>query len=243
MGACYAAISKAADKFEAPGDVHNLAKGIFEHYITYYAADLELYEPLIIEKKITEGKVGLKCIPDLVLLERATGKYFIFDHKVVTNLEINKVFDTQKIALFKVISERYPLSGIVYNMVRSKVPLIPEPLKNNTRLKKFAPASTTEAVFKKALSMHGFRAADYPDIVKFYKENKNQFFSRVPVEITLEEIEDFEKSVDIVRKEIAGGILYMNRRWDCERWCDYYADCHTLMDEKPTIVLPKDEPK
>lgn len=237
---CYGAIEASANKYEASKDVVDLARGIFEHYIVYYDTDLSLFEPLIIETKISERAVGLKCIPDLVFLELSTGKYYIIDHKVVGDLEINKVFDTQKISLFKVINERYPISGIIYNMIRSKVPLIPEPLKNRTRLKKFAPASTTESVFRKSLKVHGFRAADYPDVVKFYAENDNQFFSRVPVEITMEEIEDFDRSVDMVRKEIAGGVIYMNRRWDCKRMCDYYDDCHTLFDKDSEIVLSKE---
>jgi hypothetical protein len=240
IGDCHQAIEAAATKYEAPKDVIDLAKGIFEHYIVYYETDLSLYEPLIIETKISERAVGLKCIPDLVFLELTTGKYYIIDHKVSTDLEINKVFDVQKIALFKVISERYPISGIIYNMIRSKVPLIPEPLKNRTRLKKFAPASTTESVFRKALKVHKFKAVDYPDVVRFYKENENQFFSRVPVEITLEEIEDFEKQEEIVRKEIAGGVIYMNRQWDCERMCDYYEDCHTRFDKDSKVILSKE---
>jgi hypothetical protein len=237
---CYAALQAAANKYDAPKEQRDIARGVFEHYIIYYATDLDLYEPLIIETKITEAAIGLKCIPDLVVLEKATGKYYIFDHKVVSDLAVDKTFDTQKIALFKVLSERYPLSGIVFNMIRSKLPIVPEPVKKNDRLKKFTPSSTTEAIFKKALSMYGFKAVDYKEATDFFKNNPNQFFSRVPVDITQEELEDFERNQQIVRDGIASGVIYMNRQWDCKRNCDYYADCFTLMDDEPENVLASD---
>ena len=216
-----------------------IAKGIFEHYIVFYADDLDKYEPLIIETKITESSVGLKCIPDLVLVEKATGKHFIFDHKVISNLEIDKTFDTQKIALFKVIGKRYPIDGIIFNLLRSKLPIIPEPIKSNKRLKKFTPSSTTESVFNKALSMYNFQADDYPEAVDFFKNNDNQFFKRVPITITLEELEDFDQRFELIQQEIASGIIYANRQWDCERSCDYYEMCHKLLDKDSELVLDK----
>jgi len=236
---CYKALVAKADKYSMPKDDLVIAKGIFEHYIVHYATDLDLYEPLIIESKITEGSVGLKCIPDLVLLEKATEKYFVVDHKVITNLEIDKTFDAQKIALFKVIGKRYPLSGIIFNLIRSKLPIIPEPIKNNTRLKKFTPASTTESVFKKAISMYNFREDDYPEAVKHFKENENTFFKRVPVDITTEEMEDFNQRFELIQQEIAGGVIYASRQWDCERSCDYYEMCHKLLDKDSELVLDK----
>jgi len=239
MDACYQAMTEAADRYEMPGKDLVVAQGIFEHYILYYADDLDKYEPLIIETKITEGSVGLKCIPDLVFLEKATDRYFILDHKVITNLAIDKVFDTQKIAMYKVIGKRYPISGIIFNLIRSKLPMILEPIKNNTRLKKFTPGNTTEAVFNKALSMYDFRAQDYPEAVEFFKENENQFFKRVPVDITVEEMEDFDQRFELIQQEIASGIIYANRQWDCERSCDYYEMCHTLTDKKGKLVLDK----
>lgn len=240
---CYMALNAAIDKYNAPKEQGDLAKGIFEHYIVYYADDLDLYESLIIETKITESGIGLKCIPDLVLLEKATGRYFIFDHKVVGNLEVKKVFDTQKIALYKVISERYPISGIVFNMIRSKLPMIPEPVKKNDRFKKFTPSSTTEPIFKKALSMHNFKAVDYPEATEFFATNPNQFFSRVPVEITREELQDFELNEQVVREGISSNVIYMNRQWDCERNCDYYEDCFSLMNDEQEVVLQKATPR
>jgi len=237
---CYKALVARADKCDMPDEDLVVAKGIFEHYIVFYAKDLDLYEPLIIETKITESSVGLKCIPDLVLIEKATGKYFIIDHKVITNLVIDKTFDTQKIAMYKVLSERYPISGIIFNLIRSKLPIIPEPIKNNTRLKKFTPASTTESVFKKALSMYGFQTKDYLEAVEYFQTHENSFFKRVPVEITIEEMEDFDQRFELIQEEIAGGIIYANRQWDCERSCDYYEMCYTLEDkEESAVVLEK----
>ena len=236
---CYKALVAKASKYDMPVEDLAVAKGIFEHYIVFYATDLDLYEPLIIETKITESSVGLKAIPDLVLIEKATGIHFIIDHKVITNLEIDKTFDTQKIALFKVLGKRYPIGGIIFNLIRSKLPIIPEPIKNNTRLKKFTPASTTESVFKKALSMYNFQASDYPEAVEYFETHENSFFKRVPVEITTEEIEDFDDRFDLIQEEIAGGIIYANRQWDCERSCDYYEMCHTLEDKESKLVLEK----
>jgi hypothetical protein len=227
IGDCHTVMKAIAKKEKAQPEEIELATSIFDNYIVEYREDYKQYDPVIIEKKITGNKCGLKAIPDLVVLEFDTDKYYVVDHKVQGSLELNKAFDAQKIALYKVIGELYPISGIMYNLIRSKVPLIPEPIQNLTRLKKFAPESTTELLFKQALKTHGFKAADYPEYVKHYKDNKNenQFFKRVFVDITVEEMEEFEREVTTVREQMATGIIYRNRQWTCERNCDYYDTC------------------
>jgi len=240
LAKCNKTMALTAKKYGMPKEDLAVCIGIFEHYIVHYASDLDKYELLIIERKVTEAGIFLKCIPDLVLLEKATGLCFIFDHKVKADItDIDKTFDTQKIALYKVISEQYPISGIVFNLIRSKVPMIPEPIIKNTRFKKFAPASTTEAVFRKTLKVYGFEAKDYPEAVEYFATHENTFFRREAVDITVEEMEDFEARFKLAQKEIAGGVIYANRKWDCERQCDYYEMCQVLKEEKGKLVLDK----
>lgn len=239
MEECYEAMRETADKYKMPEDDLAVGFGIFDHYTVFYADDLDKYEVMIIEVKQTNHGIGLKCIPDLVLREIATGKYFILDHKVIGNLAINKVFDSQKMVLYKVINEIVPVSGIIYNLIRSKLPIIPEPIKTGKRLKVFTPSSTTEAIFKKALRKAKLLQKDYPEEVKYFKTHKEDFFKRVPVEITAEEMEDFEERFDLFQEEIAGGVIYPARRWDCERQCDYYEMCFALRDLKGKQVLSK----
>jgi hypothetical protein len=233
---CYKTLKAVGKKQAASTKEIDKAIGIFEHYIGYYPNDLEEYEPVIIEKKITATKAGLKAIPDLLTLHLASGLHIVIDHKVQASLELNKTFDTQKIALFKVMSEEYQVDGIMYNLLKSSLPLIPEPIQVGTRFKKFEPKSTTEPIFNKALKMHGFQAQDYPEIVDYFKKNDNPFFRRVYVSISREEIKEFEVEVSTVRDQIASGIIYRNRQWDCERNCDYYDDCFKA-DRDSDIVL------
>ncbi len=236
MVTCYGTLKESGKKQAASTKEIEKAIGIFEHYIGYYANDLDEYEPVIIEKKIIASKVGLKAIPDLLTLHLASEKYIVIDHKVQASLDLKKTFDTQKIALFKVMSEDYKVDGIMYNLLKSSVPLIPEPIQALTRFKKFEPSSTTEPIFNKALKMHGFQAQDYPEIVDYFKKNDNPFFKRVYVPISEEEIEEFELEVSMVREQIGTGIIYRNRQWDCERNCDYYDDCFKA-DSKSKNVL------
>ena len=237
---CAKEMASVAKKYKMPKEDLAVCTGIFEHYVVHYASDLDKYELLIIERKVTEAGIFLKAIPDLVLAEKATGRCFVFDHKVKADItDIDKTFDVQKIALYKVIGEQYPISGIVFNLIRSKVPMIPEPIKANTRFKKFTPASTTESVFRKTLSVYGFDAKDYPEAVEYFETHENSFFRRVSVDITVEEMNDFDQRFKLAQKEIAGGVIYANRKWDCERQCDYYDMCQVLKDKKGKLVLDK----
>jgi hypothetical protein len=207
-----------------------------EHYILHYADDRDFYEPVIIEKKITASKVALKAIPDLLTLYLPTEKYVVIDHKVQASLDIDKAFDTQKVALFKVLNEDYKVDAIMYNLLKSSIPLVPEPIQAGTRFKKFEPGSTTEAVFLSAVKRNKFNKKDYPDALKFFKENDNPFFKRVFVSISMEELEEFEEEVATVREQIGSGIIYRNRQWDCERSCDFYDICFE-QDKKSKTVL------
>jgi len=236
MVTCYGVLKSTGKKQAASTKEIDKAIGIFEHYIGYYPNDLEEYKPVIIEKKITATKAGLKAIPDLLTLHLASGLHIVIDHKVQASLELNKTFDTQKIALFKVMSEEYKVDGIMYNLLKSSVPLIPEPIQAGTRFKKFEPKSTTAPIFYKALKMRHFQEQDYPEIVDYFKKNDNPFFRRVYVPISREEIKEFEVEVSTVRDQIASGIIYRNRQWDCERNCDYYDDCFKA-DSDSDIVL------
>ena len=236
---CYKTLKAVGKKQEASADEIKKSIGIFEHYIGHYANDLKEYKPIIIEKKIIAPKVGLKAIPDLLTLHLASGLHIVIDHKVQASLDIKKTFDTQKIALFKVMSEEYQVDGIMYNLLRSSLPLIPEPLKNNTRLKKFEGKATTEAIFYKALNMYGFKAQDYPEVVDYFKKNDNPFFKRVYVSISKEEINEFEVEVSTVRDQIASGIIYRNRQWDCERNCDYYDDCFKADSNSDKVLVKR----
>ena len=233
---CYKTLKESAKEQEAEPKELQKATGIFEHYILHYADDRDYYEPVIIEKKIIAGKVGLKAIPDLLTLHLPTEKYIVIDHKVQASLDINKIFDTQKIALYKVMSEDYRVDAIMYNLLKSKVPLVPESVIAGTRFKKFEPSSTTEAVFLSAVKRNKFDKKDYPDAVKFFKENDNPFFKRVFVSISMEELEEFEEEVTIVREQMCSGIIYRNRQWDCERSCDFYDVCFEH-DKKSKKIL------
>jgi hypothetical protein len=234
---CYEVLTEAADKHDMAGeDALNFSKGIFEHYISYYVNDKTDFEPLLIETKISEPSVGLKCIADIVLRHRRTGKVYIFDHKVLASLDICKAFDTQKIANYLVLAERYPIDGFVFNLLRRRLPAVLEPLKNGRRLKKFMPNSTTGTMFEQACTKYGFKMADYPDAINYYRTHPNPFFHREPVDITAEEMKEFLEEVDTVRNEMASGVIYKNRQWDCDRWCDYYEDCFKLDKTSPKII-------
>jgi hypothetical protein len=155
---------------------------------------------------------------------------------VQASLDIDKAFDTQKVALFKVLNEDYKVDAIMYNLLKSSIPLVPEPIQAGTRFKKFEPGSTTEAVFLSAVKRNKFNKKDYPDALKFFKENDNPFFKRVFVSISMEELEEFEEEVATVREQIGSGIIYRNRQWDCERSCDFYDICFE-QDKKSKTVL------
>ena len=233
---CYTTLKDVGKEQDAATKEIQKAIGIFEHYIVHYANDREDYEPVIIEKKIIAKIAGLKAIPDLLTLHLPTEKYVVIDHKVQASLEINKTFDTQKIALFKVMSEEYKVDAIMYNLLRSSLPLVPEPILAGTRFKKFEPSSTTESIFYKALKMHGFNEQDYPEVVDYFKKHSSPFFKRIFVTLTMEEMNEFEQEVSTVRDQMATGIIYRNRQWDCERSCDYYDVCFAA-DSKSDKVL------
>jgi hypothetical protein len=163
-------------------------------------------------------------------------KKYIFDHKVIQNMDICKAFDTQKIANYLVLSEEHDIAGFCFNLIRRRLPAVLEPLKNLSRLKKFMPNSTTGTMFEQACTKYGFSINDYPDAVTYYRTHANPFFKRELVNITAEEMNEFVGEVQTVRNEMASGVIYKNRQWDCDRWCDYYEDCFALDKSSKTII-------
>lgn len=142
---------------------------------------------------------------DLLVQDRRDGRFWFMEHKTTKDrdlqLYVNKLhFDPQirgyawalanPIPEVSDVKEPVEVAGVIYNVLRKKIPAVPAPVKDGTRLSRAKDIDTTREVFMAAIEQHGFDPGDYTEILARLEHNR--FFAREPYPFTKAELRDFE---------------------------------------------------
>ncbi len=220
-------------------EIRNAAEAIISKYQTYYANDT--WEILEAEKcyklLIQEANAVLKFIPDVVVRDQ-NGIKWLVDHKITsvdfTRWEDSLVLDEQAniyLWAYNQLHPEDPASGIIFNLIRSKLPAVPNLLKKGG-LSKAKNIDTDVETYLQAIKDNDLDPEEYTDILEHIQEYAKPFFKRVMTYRTPDELEQIglELVAAIQHMKQAQAPFYRNAGQHCQWGCSYRELC--IMDVK-----------
>jgi hypothetical protein len=169
-----AAAALYADEQELGRDLLDLvprARRITAHYYSVRGRDdHKQHKPLYIEHYINHPLYGdhtAPCIIDLVTQEKATGRVLLWEHKSTGDVpqQGRRLRDLQTLlnAVLLEEAEGVHVDGIVWNYLRTKEPMVPEPLQRGG-LTRRRDIDTTWQVYARAVKDSKLNLADYKEM-------------------------------------------------------------------------------
>lgn len=217
---------------------------LMERYQDRYQDDP--WEPLLAEEHFDvplrepggrrSGRYRLQGFLDLVVRDRATGQVWLVDHKFtgggLDSYEDGLVLNDQANMYLWAARELMGVTptGVIFNLVRTKEPRVPEVLKKGG-LSKAKSIDTTYSVYRQAITDNGLDPNDYADVLETLGAQQDRFFRRVPLIRTDAEIDQIGSELYSVAREIGNsGAAYRNPTKDCAWDCQFRELC--IMESK-----------
>ena len=227
-----------------------LVEGMLRGYCEYWKDDPELYEVLHVELPFKvplispSGRASrifdIVGRVDMVVRRKSDDSIWIFEHKTVGTKDrnyFNRLDTDYQVRAYAWAVSRYlgvQVQGVVYNVLRTKLPVEPDVLKNGS-ISKRANIDTTIEVFEAALSRTGSDPSEYADVLDRLRNEGNTFFLREEREFTPEELHQWALDFYFITRDIRNsGSPYRN-----PTSCTLYGGCE--FRELCAGLLPADE--
>lgn len=123
-----------------------------------------------------------------------------------------------------------PPLGIIYNVVRKKLPRTPELLKKGG-LSKAANIDTTYEEYLRAIKWNGLDEADYADVLANLEAKGNTFFHREEIYFSDEELLEVQGRVYELSRLRSEGFRFKHRTRECAWECAYLPLCIEWSEE------------
>lgn len=175
---------------EDPETYEGLAEkvlGIFNNYIEYYEGDELTFEESEFEIVIDLGEnMELVVHIDKVVTDEQK-RLWILDHKGHKSIPgaDDRMSDIQLVFYPWAWNRKFPkrqATGIIWDYLRTKVPVVPEMLKNG-ELSQRKNMDTTYDVYLKAIKDNKLDETNYTGMLEMLKGQANSFFERVSLPI------------------------------------------------------------
>lgn len=168
-----------------------------------------------------------------MVVEDFEGRIWVLDHKTSKDRldEEILVLDDQMTMYLWAAQQilQKPIEGCYYNVLRKKLPVVPEGLKSGKGLSKAKSIDTTYDVYLQAILDNGFDPADYEDILDHLANKKTGFFERVKVRRNQHEIAMAGRMLLLEAIDMLNDpFIYPNPTRDCKWKCDYKDLCLAL---------------
>lgn len=226
------------------GDLFGECRDIFVRYLDRWAEDgLEVEE--------TEYEVSFTLTPELTfrgiidkILVDEDGNRWLTDHKThkVFPDEDARYSDLQLLLYVYAWNRQHPdqpLTGILWDYLRTKPPAIPQVLKSGA-LSKRANIDTTAEIYLQTIREHGLNPTDYEDILETLEEKGDRFFQRhylptPPEKMMLQIVDDVVATGETLGQDAA---RTMTR--EC-KFCDFYTLCNAELRDYDSEYLLETE--
>ncbi len=220
-------------------EVRTTAEQLYNRYFAEYASIDATWKVIMCEESVRVPVPGtnaiLQFIPDLII-EDESGTRWLVDHKITgvdfSRWEESLVLDEQaNLYLWGVNQIGMNVSGVIFNLVRSKLPSVPGELKSGG-LSKAKAIDTDIQTYTQAIVDRELNLADYEDILEYIKTSCKPFFGRVSTYRTPEELKVIEAELVAVTKHLqkVKAPYYRTAGQHCEWGCPYKQLC--IMDIK-----------
>ena len=221
-----------------------LGKGMLKHYYAWSQEEDKHYKmigaeiPFEVPIKNSAGKLIYKFAGtfDGVIWDKQDREYYILETKTAakmgpwTFLESDEQVTNYLLAAEMVFD--FPVAGVLYNVLRKKLPTKPKVLKNG-KLSTSASIATTYQAYLQTVLAHGLDPMDYDEHLTYLEAQSNEFFHREHVTrskhqlaVALYELEEVAEDMSQVERIS----LYASRTRDCEWQCQFLAPCQMMDD-------------
>lgn len=181
-----------------------------------------------------KAEVWVKGKIDAVV-ETPDGKWWIVEHKTMASLstEYYTLYDEQsglytyaaQETLNELLHTDKQIDGVLYNLLRKKIPVVPEELKRGG-LTKRKNIDTTYDIYMAALRRLGEDPAEYQEVLERLQEKGNRFFHREPVFRSQEEIREIILRIYYITQDIYNNpVVYPNPDFFKCRMCSFKDVC------------------
>lgn len=165
-----------------------------------------------------------------MVVEDFDGRIWVLDHKTSKDrLDEEILILDDQMTLYLWAAQQIlqkPIEGCYYNVLRKKLPTVPEVLKSGKSLSKAKTIDTTYEVYLQAIEDNGFDPADYEDILDHLANKKTGFFERVKVRRNQHELAMAGRMLLLEAIDMLNDpYIYTNPTWDCKWKCDYKDLC------------------
>jgi hypothetical protein len=246
-----------ADEKEMLGDLPDELKAIMENYFAYYSNDGLTY-PARRWGKRTEIEVKAWLDSETLFVgyidaypQDSEGRNWIMDHKSFKAMpdEDSRFSDYQFVVYYWLLPQLgYPKAdGIIWDYLRKKAPVPPEPLKSGALSKAKNQDTTVEVYMAKAVELFGTEKAEeeYGEFAReTFSGREDRFFRRVylpqPPDTLVDNIViDLKASIEEIRS--MGPISRVrNMSRECKQ-CEYYNLCSAELRGLDTDFMRKFE--
>lgn len=196
--------------------------------------------PLRTAKGNPSSKVFLGGRFDGLVRRRDDNTLWLFESKTtrsIMELQRTLAFDEQAGAYIYAAQELLgeAVYGVVYNIMRKKVPTKPQLLKNGTLSKNKSIDTTVHTYWQAVQDAHPEwtkeeMLEEYNDILQILHEKENKFFNRTIVRRTPQEIEELANNLRIVSLEMTrdNTPLYPSPGWNNCTFCRFTGPCLSM---------------
>lgn len=229
-----------------------LIEGIVDHYVAWQQQDTMMYSDKNLEFILMEEPFSVELMPGVMFEGRMdglvkhipTGKYWIWETK--TTRSIKELTDTlsndeQSGAYLWAAREWFkdkletPVAGVLYNIIRKKVPAVPRVLQSGG-LSKATSMDTTSFWYKYCVQSIFSDWSDetieeeYGDIIEALHEKNLTFFMRLPIFRSDYELDMLMDNIRATAKEMLNPdiALYPSPAWNTCTFCQFKSPCLTM---------------
>ncbi|MDI6840471.1 MAG: PD-(D/E)XK nuclease family protein [bacterium] len=220
-------------------EVRQQAEQLVGCYIKHYGKE-EPWKIYAVEEHFTtniptpkgnKSQSALQGVLDLVV-EDGTNEIWLVDHKFTSidldKYEENLVLDEQANyylwALAEMLNNHSAVAGIIFNLVRTKLPTVPQLLKKGG-LSKAKNIDTDVETYLQAIKDNKLNPKDYADFLTHVRDNEKPFFKRHYVHRTPEEIAEVGAELYEISRDMRGCRVFRNATKDCSWDCPYRELC------------------
>jgi hypothetical protein len=208
-----------------------------DNNLEFLALETPFSVPIRPEGRRASNKVYLAGRMDGVVRRKDDGTYWIWETKTTRSIdELKRSLGNDNQAGTYIYAAQtlfdVSVSGVLYNMLRKKVPTKPEVLKSGL-LSKRKEMDTTAQAYLAAIREHhpGWKndtiSEYYGDMLQLLLDKGNTFFARYPVRRSKNEITQLVKDLHTVSLEMTNQNtpIYPNESWLNCNFCQFKAPC------------------
>ena len=232
---------------ETYGDLIHTCGTLYANYVEHYREDGLTFEASELEVELEMGYFKVVIHIDKLVSDPQV-RLWVMDHKCMKSIPDQKrrMADLQLTVYPFVYNLKHPkqrVNGIIWDYIRTKLPVVPDQLKNG-ELSKRSNMDTTFETYKAEITRLGLDEANYADILESLKQKGNTFYDRVYLptandEMTSQVWEDLLMTSEDISDS---GETHTDRNlsFDCDR-CQFFELCKEELRGLDSVFIRKSQ--